>query len=64
MGDTTSLFVVELYHYFLWTNDTELLDQLWPPAKRAASWSISEATKGRSKLCEMRRSLYFTLLYG
>ena len=46
MGDGTALFVVELYHYYLWTNDTELLDRLWPAAKRAALWSMGEATKG------------------
>ena len=46
MGDGTALFVVGLYHYYLWTNDTEVLGRLWPAAKRAVMWSIGEATKG------------------
>ena len=43
MGDTTTLWVVELFE--LWKNqgDDSLLNQLWPTARRAVYWAIENA---------------------
>lgn len=46
MADSTPMFVVGLYHYYLWTGDQSLLDRLWPSAKRAITWVLVDSTKG------------------
>ncbi|XP_068707315.1 uncharacterized protein [Montipora foliosa] len=46
MADTTTMFVVGLYHYYQWTGDRATLDKLWPAAKRAMAWVIVDSTKG------------------
>ena len=46
MADTTSMFVVGLYHYFKWTGDQDTINRLWPAAKRAMAWVMVDSTKG------------------
>lgn len=36
--DATPLFIITLYEYFTWTNDTETFCELWPHAIRAMAW--------------------------
>ena len=54
MADTTAMFVVGLYQYYLWTGDQALLDQLWPSAKRAMTWVIVDSTKGTNLLNQLK----------
>lgn len=46
MADTTTMFVVGLYHYYQWTGDQATLNKLWPAAKRAMAWVTVDSTKG------------------
>lgn len=43
MGDTTTLWAVELYEMFRHTGDILLVQQLWPTAVRALAWAIGNA---------------------
>ena len=43
MGDTTTLWLSELYEIWLSTGDNDLLAELWPTAARALEWAISNA---------------------
>lgn len=36
--DSTPLFIITLYEYFTWTNDVQLLSELWPHALKAMEW--------------------------
>lgn len=36
--DATPLFIITLYEYFTWTDDKELLCELWPHALKAMEW--------------------------
>ncbi|KAK6180933.1 hypothetical protein SNE40_008897 [Patella caerulea] len=40
MSDVSSMFIVYLLELYRWENDTALLTELWPYAKRAAEWHI------------------------
>jgi hypothetical protein len=42
-GDATTVFSFYVYHLHRWTNDTKLLEELWPNVKRAVSFTIAEA---------------------
>lgn len=43
MGDTTTLWTVELYEIYRHTGDILLVQQLWPAAARAFYWAINNA---------------------
>lgn len=49
--DSTPLFLITLYDYFMWTNDKETLCTLWPAAVRAMEWidaNLAKHPKGYS----------------
>ena len=46
MGDVTTVFVVETYHIYLWTNDSEFLRDMWPHVVKAIDWMILNGTNG------------------
>ncbi|XP_020625895.1 uncharacterized protein LOC110063277 isoform X1 [Orbicella faveolata] len=46
MGDVTTVFVVETYHIYLWTNDSEFLRDMWPHVVKAVDWMIFKGTQG------------------
>lgn len=39
----STVFVLELWQLYSWTNDTQLLHDLYPAAKRAVGWFIGNA---------------------
>lgn len=43
MGDTTTLWIVELYEMWRNTADDALLAELWPTAARALNWTVTNA---------------------
>ena len=43
MGDTTTLFVVEVFEYWIGTGDESLLAEFWPNVKIAVDWAIKQA---------------------
>lgn len=46
MGDVTTVFVVETYHIFLWTNNSDFLKDMWPHVVKAVDWLINVGTNG------------------
>lgn len=46
MADVNVAFVVQTYMIYMWTNDTEFFDDMYPVAMRALSWLIKDATHG------------------
>ena len=42
-GDATTVFSFYVFHLVRWTNDTALLDELWPYVKRAVKFTMSNA---------------------
>ncbi len=52
--DATPLFIMTLYDYFIWTNDRETLDLLWPNALRALSWIDENLKKHPQGYCTYR----------
>ena len=62
MADTTSMFVVGLYHYYKWTGDQDTINRLWPAAKRAMAWVMVDSTKGL--FCFTFRSNVFYFCFG
>ena len=46
MGDTTTLFVLELYEILQHTGDLPFVKKMWPSAKKALDWCMSNANKG------------------
>jgi glycogen debranching enzyme len=53
--DATPLWLMLYAEYYLWTNDQETLEQLWPNALAAMEW-IDRNTKQNSYLTYYRRS--------
>lgn len=53
--DATPLFLILLEHYIRWTNDMELLHQLWPNAIAAAQWMIDYGDLDGDGFLEYRR---------
>ena len=45
MGDVTTVFITETYHIYLWTNDSEFLNEMWPHVTNALDWMIEKSTK-------------------
>ena len=45
MADTTTLWVTELYEFWINTADVTLLNELWPAARAAVGWLISAAAQ-------------------
>lgn len=43
MGDTTTLFVLELYEILLETGNMTFVQSMWPSAKRAIEWCMKNA---------------------
>ena len=42
MGDTTTLFVVEVYEYWIGTGDESLLAEFYPTVRTATEWAIAQ----------------------
>ena len=47
MADVNVAFVVQAYLIYSWTNDTEFFDDIYPAAKRALLWLITDSTHGK-----------------
>ena len=48
MADVNVAFVVQTYMIYMWTNDTEFFDDMYPVAMRALTWLIKDSTHGMS----------------
>lgn len=46
MGDVTTVFIIETYHIYLWTNDSQFLRDLWPHVVNTLDWLIYKGTNG------------------
>lgn len=46
MGDVTTVFVIETFHIYLWTNNSQFLKDMWPHVVKAVDWLIDGGTKG------------------
>ena len=46
MGDVTTVFIVETYHIYQWTNNSHFLKDMWPHVVKAVDWLIDEGTNG------------------
>ena len=42
-GDATTVFSFYVFHVVRWTNDTALLDELWPNVRHAVNFTMSNA---------------------
>ena len=47
MGDTTTLYLIEMYELLLHRGDVAWLREKWPSARRAVVWMIDNAEQGR-----------------
>ena len=45
MGDTTTLFILELYEILQHTADIAFVKKMWPSAKNALEWCMGNANK-------------------
>ena len=45
MGDTTSLYVTELYEFWVSTGNASLVAEFWPAAKSAIGWLIQASSQ-------------------
>ena len=54
--DATPLFIITLEHYIRWTNDTDLLRQLWPHALAAARWMTDYGDSDGDGFLDYKRS--------
>lgn len=45
MSDVSSMEIQYILEFLRWSNDTELLTELWPRVKKAAQWQISTAAQ-------------------
>jgi non-lysosomal glucosylceramidase len=45
MADTTTLWLVELYEFWINTGDRVLLDEMWPTAAAAVAWQINACSQ-------------------
>ncbi len=43
MGDGPTVFVLEAYQDYLWSNDRGFLDDMWPSVQRALRWQIERS---------------------
>jgi non-lysosomal glucosylceramidase len=43
MGDTTTLFVVEVFEYWIGLGDESILEEFWPTVTAAVDWAIKQA---------------------
>jgi non-lysosomal glucosylceramidase len=43
MGDSTTVFVLGVWQYYLWTGDRQFLDSMWPHVRSAALWQIERS---------------------
>jgi non-lysosomal glucosylceramidase len=43
MGDSSTVFVLGVWQYYLWTGDRQFLDSMWPHARSAALWQIERS---------------------
>jgi glycogen debranching enzyme len=55
--DATPLFLILLEAYIRWTNDMELLQQLWPNVEAAARWMVEYGDKDGDGFLEYHRAL-------
>ncbi|XP_068694647.1 uncharacterized protein [Montipora foliosa] len=46
MGDVTTVFIIETYHIYQWTNNKEFFEDMWPHVVRAIGWIIDTGTNG------------------
>nr|BBH89999.1 amylo-alpha-1,6-glucosidase [Thermosporothrix sp. COM3] len=54
--DVTPLFLITLEGYIRWTNDTDLLERLWPNAEKAACWLRDYGDKDGDGFVEYHRA--------
>jgi glycogen debranching enzyme len=54
--DATPLFIITLEHYIRWTNDTDMLRQLWPHALAAARWMVDYGDSDGDGFLDYQRS--------
>ena len=45
MGDTTTLFVLEVYEIFMHMGNATFVEKLWPSVKKAIGWCINNANQ-------------------
>ena len=50
MGDTTSLYLLEMYEIYKHTGNRTFVYLQWAPAKRAVAWMIGNARAGNHGL--------------
>ncbi|HEX4022675.1 MAG TPA: GH116 family glycosyl-hydrolase [Acidobacteriaceae bacterium] len=43
MGDSTTVFILGVWQYYLWTGDRSFLDAMWPHVRSAALWQIERS---------------------
>jgi non-lysosomal glucosylceramidase len=43
MGDSTTVFMLGIWQYYLWTGDRSFLDSMWPHVLSAALWQIERS---------------------
>jgi glycogen debranching enzyme len=53
--DATPLFLIALEHYIRWTDDTEMLQRLWPNAEAAAAWMLDYGDRDHDGFLEYAR---------
>ena len=58
MGDTTSLFVLELYELWRHTGDEAFVKPLYPSVQRAVAWMIANSAQGDYNLPQRLQTTY------
>jgi len=58
MGDTTSLYLVEMYELYRNTGNRSLVASRWPSAKRATAWMIGNAMRSGHGLPQFLSNTY------
>ena len=46
MSDVSTLFIVEVFEIWAWTNDTAFVEELYPAVRKAAKWQIGISLLG------------------
>ena len=58
MGDTTSIFVLELFEIWKHTGDTSFVSGLYPSVKRAVAWMVANAAQDGYNLPQKLQTTY------
>ena len=62
MSDVSSMYIIYLLELLKWANDTALVKELWPSAKRAAEWLRNMAAQMEGDTTAQRGDLFSSLL--